>query len=72
MKFKNTLIALIVASTFAGAVFAADSAAAAKEAACCAKATKDGKACGHECCAAAAKDGKNCAACGGSGAVAKK
>jgi hypothetical protein len=73
MKLKNTLLALIVASAFAGVAYAADTAApASKEAKCCAKAEGAGKACDHECCVAAAKDGKNCEKCGGSGAVTKK
>ena len=62
----------------AGVAFASDGAkkeaapAEAKVAGCCAKAAKDGGACGHGCCVEAAKAGDNCAKCGGSGKVAKK
>ena len=77
MKFKNTLLAIVVASfVTAGISFAADAkkdaAAEAKVANCCAKAAKDHKACGHECCVAANKAGKNCEKCGGSGALEVK
>lgn len=74
MKRKNTILALIVASLFAGVAFAAESAPAAesKKGGCCAKAEKDGHACTHGCCVEAAKQGNNCAKCGGSGPIAKK
>ena len=39
---------------------------------CCAKAAKDGKACGHACCVEAAKNGKNCEKCGGTNEAPKK
>jgi hypothetical protein len=66
MKLRNTITAIIVGSLLtAGFAFAAE--AAAKAAACCTKATKDGKPCTHECCVKAAKDGNNCTTCGGSG-----
>ena len=69
MKLLRYLTALTVISALA---FAADGAKEAKVADCCAKATKDGKACTHECCVAAAKDGKNCEKCGGAGMITKK
>lgn len=47
-----------------------DAAPDSKQAKCCAKAAKDGKACEHECCVEAAKAGKNCEKCGGSGPLA--
>jgi hypothetical protein len=76
MKFKNTLLAIVVASFLtAGLSFAADAqpaAPAAKVAGCCAKAAKDHKTCTHECCVAANKAGKNCEKCGGSGALEVK
>ena len=77
MKFKNTLLAIVVASfVTAGLAFAADAkqpaTPEAKVAGCCAKAAKDHKDCAHECCIAAAKAGKNCEKCGGSGALAAK
>ncbi len=74
MKLRNTLIALVAGSLLTlGTAFAADTKTdAAKVANCCAKAAKDGKACGHECCIAAAKDGKNCEKCGGSGKLEVK
>ena len=73
MKLKKIIAAFIVGSLLtAGLAFAAEkkkdaAPAAAKIAGCCAKAAKDGKACGHECCVTAAKEGKNCEKCGGSG-----
>ncbi|MBI5771124.1 MAG: hypothetical protein HZA93_25335 [Verrucomicrobia bacterium] len=73
MKLKKTIVALIIGSFLAaGLAFAAEGKKEAKVAGCCAKASKDGKACGHECCVTAAKAGKNCEKCGGSGALAKK
>ena len=70
---KKTIVALIVSSILtAGLVFAAETKAEAKQAGCCAKAAKDGKACAHECCVTAAKAGKNCEKCGGSGDLEKK
>jgi hypothetical protein len=72
MKLKKTIVALIVGSILsAGLAFAAEKAAA-KEAGCCAKASKDGKACTHGCCVEAAKAGKNCEKCGSAGELAKK
>ena len=67
MKSSKLLLPFFVASMFA-ATFAF--AGEAKQAACCAKAAKDGAACTHGCCAEAAKDGKNCAKCGGAGEIA--
>jgi hypothetical protein len=73
MKLKNTIAAFVAVSLLAaGVAFAAEGKKEAKVAGCCAKAAKDGKACGHECCVAAAKAGKNCEKCGGSGDLAKK
>jgi hypothetical protein len=76
MKIHKALLALAIGSVLAlGVSFAADAkkdAPAAKVAGCCAKAAKDGKACGHECCIAAAKAGKNCEKCGGAGAIEAK
>jgi hypothetical protein len=64
----------MVASMFAASfAFAADEKKeVSKQAGCCAKAEKDGKACTHECCVAAAKEGKNCEKCHGSGKMEKK
>jgi hypothetical protein len=73
MKSLNALrlIAIVALAAF-GYAYAADNAApAAKEAGCCAKAAKDGKACTHGCCVEANKAGKNCERCGGSGEMAK-
>ena len=70
MKLKKTIAALLVGALLtAGLAFAAEAKkeVAAKAAACCATAAKDGKTCGHECCIAAAKAGNNCEKCGGSG-----
>ncbi len=76
MKLPKLLVTLVVASSLiSGFAFAADAAAgstAPKKAACCEKAAKDGKECGHECCAEAAKAGKNCEKCGGAGAIEAK
>lgn len=75
MKLPKILLSLLVASFLtAGFAFASGSdSAESKQAGCCQKAEKNGKACDHECCADAAKDGKNCEKCGGSGkAEAKK
>jgi hypothetical protein len=69
MKTPKILLPLVIASLFATSfAFAEES----KQAGCCAKAEKSGKACTHDCCAAAAKDGKNCEKCGGSGAIVAK
>ena len=73
MKLNKMIVALVVGSLLAtGLAFGAEKAKEAKVANCCAKASKDDKACGHECCVAAAKEGKNCEKCGGSGALAAK
>lgn len=75
MKSPKILLSLVVASFLtSGIAFAADAkpAAESKKAACCEKAAKEGKECGHECCAEAAKAGKNCEKCGGAGAVEAK
>lgn len=77
MKIQKTLLALVIGSVLSlGFAYAADAkkdaAPAAKVAGCCAKAAKDGAACGHACCVAAAKEGKNCEKCGGAGAIEKK
>ena len=69
MKSSKILLPFFVASMFV-ATFAF--AGEAKQAACCAKAAKDGAACTHGCCVTAAKDGKNCEKCGGSGEIAAK
>ena len=69
MKTIKLILALASLSLAAGGLaFAADKPAESKPAACCAKATADGKTCTHECCAAAAKDGKACERCGGTNA----
>lgn len=69
MKTSKILLPFILASMFVTSfAFAGES----KQAACCAKAAKDGAACTHGCCATAAKDGKNCEKCGGAGEVAAK
>ncbi len=75
MKIPKTIASVIVGSfLLVGLAFAAPDAKPASTEAhaskCCAKAEKDGKACGHECCAAAAKEGKNCEKCGGAGKMA--
>jgi hypothetical protein len=76
MKSPKSIVALFVLSLLAtGISFAQEAkkeAPASKQAGCCAKAEKDGKACTHECCAAAAKDGNNCETCKGSGKIEKK
>jgi hypothetical protein len=76
MKSPKKIVALIVLSLFAaGFTFAEEAkkdAPVSKQAGCCAKAEKDGKACTHECCAVAAKDGNNCEKCKGSGKIEKK
>jgi hypothetical protein len=73
MKSPKKIVALIVLSLFAaGLSFAGEEKKESKQAGCCAKAEKDGKACTHECCAAAAKDGNNCEKCKGSGKIEKK
>ena len=71
MNLKKTIVSLIVGSLLAvGGLFAAEAAKEAKAAACCTKATKDGKACDHPCCVTAAKAGNNCEKCNGVGKVA--
>ena len=76
MKIHKALLAFAIGSFLSlGLAHAADAkkdAAESKVSKCCAKAAKEGKACGHECCAAAAKDGKNCEKCGGAGAIEAK
>lgn len=73
MKSPKKIVALLVLSVFAaGFTFAGDDKKEAKQAGCCAKAEKAGKACSHECCVAAAKDGNNCEKCGGAGKMEKK
>jgi hypothetical protein len=73
-SFKLLRLVSLLSLASCGLAFAADTAKdttpEAKQAKCCAKAAKDGNACGHECCADAAKAGKNCEKCGGSGAIA--
>ena len=69
---KSFRIIAIVALASVGIAFAAEAAkdAPAKQAACCAAAAKDGKACTHGLhCIDAAKAGMNCTVCGGSGAA---
>jgi len=67
---KSLTVFAVVSALAASLAFAADEH---KQAACCAKAAKDGnKACEHECCVKAAKDGKECEKCGGKGNVEKK
>ncbi|MEO5958619.1 MAG: hypothetical protein ABIZ49_12910 [Opitutaceae bacterium] len=77
MKSLKTLLAFAAVPLFAvGLALAADgpkdAAPAAKVAACCATAAKDGKTCAHQCCIDAAKAGNNCTKCGGAGALEKK
>ena len=73
MKSPKKIVALVVLALFAaGATFAAEEKKESKQAGCCAKAEKEGKACTHECCVAAAKDGNNCEKCKGSGKIEKK
>jgi hypothetical protein len=68
---KKSLLALVVASTFAvGALFAAETKNT--PATCCANAAKEGKVCAHACCVEAAKLGNNCTKCQGSGKIEKK
>ena len=74
MKFIKSAVltaALLGASLAFAAEVKKDAPAEPHKAKCCAKAEKDGKACGHECCVAAAKDHKNCEKCGGTNAAAK-
>jgi hypothetical protein len=75
MKSLNALrliaIVSLAAFSYAYAADATKEAPAAKEAGCCTKAAKDGKACAHGCCVEANKAGKNCEKCGGSGEMAK-
>ena len=69
---KSLRIIGIIAIGSLGLLFAADASkdAPAKQAACCAAAAKDGKACTHgQHCIDAAKAGLNCVTCGGSGAA---
>jgi predicted nucleic acid binding AN1-type Zn finger protein len=72
MKLKKTIAAVVIGSFLAvGLAFAAEGKKEAKVAGCCAKASKDGKACTHECCVTASKAGKNCEKCGGAGEAKK-
>lgn len=67
------VVAALIGASYAFAEEAKkDAAAEPHKGKCCAKAEKDGKACGHECCTTAAKDGKNCEKCGGTNAPAAK
>jgi len=73
MKSPKSILALVVLALLStGLAFAGDDKKESKQAGCCAKAEKDGKACTHECCAAAAKEGNNCEKCKGSGKAEKK
>ncbi len=75
MKLPKILVTLIAALFLtAGYALAEDKPATAepKKAACCAKAEKDGKDCGHGCCVKAMEAGKNCEQCGGAGMAEKK
>ena len=73
MKSPKSILALVVLALLStGLAFAGDDKKESKQAGCCAKAEKDGKACTHECCTAAAKDGNNCEKCKGSGKTEKK
>ena len=66
-KFVSALAAISILA--AGALFAADKAAA-KAGGCCTKAAKAGETCKHPCCVEAAKEGNNCTKCGGAGKIA--
>lgn len=64
LKSVVTIVALVAA----GVAFAGEN----KPAGCCAKASKEGKACHHSCCVEAAKAGNHCTKCGGTGKIQTK